>query len=139
MDVQHTGTKVATLAPRHTVVDKPDNPWAVLFRDLFHHRSAVLGMMLIGFLVFVALFASVIATHDPLQSMIGQPGEVPPLPRKAPCIPLFGCTEPMHLMGLDLNARDVFSRIVFGSRISLAVGFIALSFADLRVCRRLGR
>jgi peptide/nickel transport system permease protein len=133
MDAQHTSTssQVAIITPKNKVVERSDNPWIVLVRDLFRHRSAVLGMILIGFLVLVALFASVIATHDPLQSMIGQPGEVPPLPRKAPCIPLFGCTEPMHIMGLDLNARDVFSRLVYGSRISLAVGVIALSFAAI--------
>jgi ABC-type dipeptide/oligopeptide/nickel transport system permease subunit len=83
-------------------------------------------MLIIGFLAAVAIFANVIATHDPLLAMIGLPGEVPPLPRKAPCVPLFGCTEPMHLMGLDLNARDVFSRLVHGARVSLPVGLISL-------------
>lgn len=86
-------------------------------------------MLIIGFLVFVMIFAPVIATHDPLLSMIGIDGEVPPLPRKPPCIPLFGCEEPMHILGLDLNARDLFSRVVWGTRQSLPVGFIAVSIS----------
>lgn len=85
--------------------------------------------MIIGFLVFVMIFAPVLATHDPLLSMIGIDGEVPPLPRKAPCIPLLGCEEPMHILGLDLNARDLYSRIVWGTRQSLPVGFIAVSIS----------
>jgi peptide/nickel transport system permease protein len=98
-------------------------------RRLFRNRSAVVGMVIIALLLLTAVFANVIATHDPLLSMIGIPGEIPPVPRKAPCIPLFGCEEPMHLMGLDLNGRDVFSRIVFGARVSLFVGFVSVIFA----------
>ena len=129
MGVQQSVTKLSSGKSPTQLITRPDNPWAIFFRDLFRHRSAVLGMAIIAFLILVAIFANVIATHDPLQSMIGQPGEVPPLPRKAPCVPLFGCTEPMHIMGMDLNARDLFSRIVYGARISLAVGFLALSSA----------
>ena len=87
------------------------------------------GSIIILALLLVALGADVIATHDPLQSMIGVPGEVPPIPRQPPCIPLFGCDGPLHYMGLDLNGRDVFSRIVFGARISLFVGLASVTFA----------
>ena len=87
------------------------------------------GSVIILVLILVALGANVIATHDPLQSMIGVQGEVAPIPRKPPCIPLFGCDGPLHYLGLDLNGRDVFSRIVFGSRISLFVGLTSVTFA----------
>ena len=52
-------------------------------------------------------------------------------PRLAPCIHLLGCaaTLPEHLMGLDGNARDVFSRVVFGSQVSLLIGFVTVGFA----------
>ena len=130
-NIQQTGSTIAPKTTPAKIIEHQDNPWAVMFRDLFRHRSALLGMAIIAFLAFVAIFADVIATHDPLLSMIGAPGEVPPLPRKAPCLPLFGCTEPMHLMGLDLNARDVFSRIVHGARVSLVIGITALSFAAI--------
>lgn len=109
--------------------ERSDNPWIEAGRNLLRNRSARAGLVIIGFLVFVLIFAPVIATHDPLLSMIGIDGEVPPLPRKAPCIPLFGCEEPMHILGLDLNARDLFSRVVWGTRQSLPVGFIAVSIS----------
>ncbi len=133
MDVQRTDPKVAVLETKSPVktIQKSENPWVILLRDLLHHRSAVLGLIIIGSLILVALFANVIATHDPLKSMIGVTGEVPPLPRKDPCIPAFGCTEPMHLMGLDLNARDVFSRLIYGARVSLPIGIISLGFASI--------
>ncbi len=114
---------------------KGEAPHSSLFLDtlkyIFRNRSAVLGIIIISILVLIALFASPIATHEPLQSMIGQPGHTGQLPARAPCIHALGCptTEPQHLMGLDLNARDQFSRIVFGSRESLKVGFLSVTVA----------
>jgi peptide/nickel transport system permease protein len=109
--------------------DKPDSPLSIFVRTFFNNRSAVLGLSIIAMLVLVAIFADVIATHDPLISMIGLPGEVPPIPRKAPCVPLLGCEEPLHYLGLDLNGRDLFSRIVYGARVSLFVGMTSVTFA----------
>jgi ABC-type dipeptide/oligopeptide/nickel transport system permease subunit len=106
-----------------------DSLWLETLKNLLRNRSAVFGMMILGALVFMAVFAPVIATHDPLLSMIGQPGETGRLPARAPCVPLFGCKDTMHLMGLDLNARDLFSRVVYGARTSLVVGTGAVIFA----------
>lgn len=131
MDIHHPGSTSAAKTTPARIIERRDNPWTSFFRSLFRHRSAMLGVLIIVSLALIAIFANVIATHDPLLSMIGIPGEVPPLPRKAPCVPLFGCEEPMHLMGLDLNARDVFSRLVYGARVSLAIGVTALSFAAI--------
>jgi ABC-type dipeptide/oligopeptide/nickel transport system permease subunit len=122
-DILHLATtqgpqKVAT---KHILVETLQN--------VRRNRSAVAGLVIIGFLVFVALFADQIATHDPIQTMIGQPGERGKLPAKAPCLTIYGCPDPQHVMGLDLNARDLFSRIVFGSRTSLLVGFTSVIFA----------
>jgi peptide/nickel transport system permease protein len=51
--------------------------------------------------------------------------------RQDPCIHLFGCPkdQPQHLMGIDGNVRDQFSRVVHGSRISLMIGFTTIGFA----------
>ena len=92
-------------------------------------RSAVVGLIMIAFMLVVAIGADFIATHDPIKPMFGVPGEVAPLPRKLPCVPWAGCTEPTHYMGLDQNARDVFSRIVYGSRLSLFVGVSVVAFS----------
>ena len=106
-----------------------------LWRQAFHHfirnRSAIIGMVLVGFVLFMAGAAPIIAPYDPNQPMIGMPGETGRLPGKAPCIHLLGCPadQPQHLMGLDLNGRDMFSRVVFGARVSLFVGFFSVIFS----------
>ncbi|MCC6614445.1 MAG: ABC transporter permease [Anaerolineae bacterium] len=105
--------------------------WIDAARNVRRNRSAVLGLIIIGLLLLIALLAPAIAPYDPIQSMIGQPGHSGQLPRKPPCIHLLGCSveEPEHLMGLDLNARDVFSRILFGAWNSLRVGITSVGFA----------
>ena len=106
-----------------------------LWKQAFHHfirnRSAIIGMVLVGFVLFMAGAAPIIAPYDPNQPMIGMPGETGRLPGKAPCIHLLGCPadQPQHLMGLDLNGRDMFSRVVFGARVSLFVGFFSVIFS----------
>jgi ABC-type dipeptide/oligopeptide/nickel transport system permease subunit len=70
-------------------------------------------------------FADVIAPYHPNQVLIG----VEPVGRReAPCIHLLGCPtdKPQHIMGIDGNVRDVFSRVVHGTRVSLWVGFGAV-------------
>ena len=55
-------------------------------------------------------------------------GERGAKPRTPPCIHILGCpqTQTEHFMGLDGNVRDVYSRMLFGARVSLAVGFITV-------------
>ena len=88
-----------------------------------------MGMGIISALVFIAVFAPLFATHDPILTMIGVPGETGRLPSKPPCIPILGCEEPQHILGLDLNARDLYSRIIYGTRTSLSVGVITISLS----------
>ena len=51
--------------------------------------------------------------------------------RQAPCIHLLGCPadQPQHIMGIDGNVRDEFSRVIFGARLSLIIGFTCVTFA----------
>ncbi|MBL8147209.1 MAG: ABC transporter permease [Anaerolineae bacterium] len=102
--------------------------WRQAFRHFIRNRSAIAGMILIGFVVFMAGAAPLIAPYDPNLSMIGLPGHEGRLAGQAPCIHALGCPPEMaqHLMGLDLNGRDMFSRVVFGSRVSLVVGFASV-------------
>lgn len=102
--------------------------WRLALRRLFRQRSGIAGMILLGFLVLVAIFAPVIAPYDPIEVLIGKEDVKK---RINPCIHLLGCPEdqPQHLMGIDGNVRDEFSRIIFGSRISLFIGFATIGFA----------
>lgn len=94
--------------------------------NMLRNRSAVMGFAILGFLFSVALLADVLAPYDPTQVLIpaGRP-------YTAPCIHLLGCaaSQAEHLAGLDQNARDEISRVIFGSRISLFIGFTTVGFA----------
>ncbi len=92
-------------------------------KRILRQRSAAIGLALIGFLVAIAILAPVLAPYGPNDPLIGvEPGAVP---RQPPCIHILGCPadQPEHFFGLDSNVRDVYSRILYGSRISLTVGF----------------
>jgi peptide/nickel transport system permease protein len=103
--------------------------WRDTLRSVLRQRSAQVGLILLGILFLVALLADVIAPFPPDQVLLGvEPG----IQRRAdPCIHLLGCptSEPQHIMGTDGNFRDLFSRVVYGARISLFVGFVTVGFA----------
>lgn len=109
---------------------KPRSLWQNAFRYLFHQRLAIVGMVILSLLILVAIFAPQLATHDPVQTLIGIENVKK---RAAPCIHLFGCdaTTPQHFFGLDGNVRDLFSRVLYGSRLSLMVGIVSVTFAIL--------
>ena len=95
---------------------RPASLWRDTLGSILRQRSAVVGLILLSFLILVAVFAPVIATHDPQQSLLGvEPGVVK---RSGPCIHLLGCPadQPQHIFGTDGNFRDLYSRVVFGAR-----------------------
>jgi|SRR5579859_1717183 len=100
-------------------------PFQDTFRRLRRHRSAQVGAVVLGFLILVAIFAPVIAPYDPILPLRDVKR------RAAPCIHLLGCPteQPQHIFGIDGNSRDLFSRIIFGSRLSLTIGLATVTFA----------
>ena len=102
--------------------------WRLTLRRIFRQRNAIIGLTILSILVLVALFAPVIAPYDPEQVLIGieDVGK-----RSGPCIHLLGCPadQPQHILGIDGNVRDEFSRIIFGTRLSLMIGFSTVGFA----------
>jgi peptide/nickel transport system permease protein len=103
--------------------------WKDTLRGVLQQRSAVVGLAILGFLVTVALLADVIAPFPPDQVLLGVEDGVQR--RSPPCIHILGCPaeQPEHIMGTDGNFRDVFSRVVYGARVSLIVGFITVGVA----------
>jgi len=103
------------------------SPTVETIRRLLRHRSAQVGMALLGFMVLIAIFAPWIAPYDPIAILKDAPR------RAAPCIHLLGCPpeRAQHLMGIDGNSRDLFSRVIYGSRLSLQVGIVTITFAIL--------
>lgn len=102
--------------------------WRITWKRLFRRKSSLVGLAIILILVFIALTAQWIAPYDPLQVLIGIEDVKM---RQAPCIHLLGCPkdQPQHLMGIDGNVRDQFSRLLYGTRLSLIVGFSTVTFA----------
>jgi peptide/nickel transport system permease protein len=118
----------AEIAPIELPARKTESPWRRALRSFVHQRSAIMGMIIIGILALTAVFASLIAPYDPELVLIGveDVGK-----REAPCIHLLGCPmeQSQHLMGVDGNFRDQFSRIIFGARISIYVGFVTVGIS----------
>jgi peptide/nickel transport system permease protein len=102
--------------------------WRDTLGNLLRQRNAVFGGVVLLFFILVAVFADVIGTHDPNEVLIGVEGAKQLAP---PCIQALGCpaTQPEYYFGIDGNVRDVFSRVVHGTRVSLRIGFLTVGFA----------
>ncbi len=107
---------------------KSNSLWRLTMRRLFRQRSAVVGIVILLVIVFAALFAGVLAPHDPFQDFLGEENV---RKRSKPCIHLLGCDEemPEFYLGLDGNGRDVLSRLLYGARVTLRVGVTVISIA----------
>jgi ABC-type dipeptide/oligopeptide/nickel transport system permease subunit len=111
------------LEPLATVASR--TPFQSALRRFVRHRSAQVGMTILGFLVLVAIFAPILAPHDPIKPIRTVKRRSPP------CIHLLGCPadQPQYFFGIDSNQRDLLSRIIFGSRLSLEIGISTVTFA----------
>jgi peptide/nickel transport system permease protein len=121
-------TQVAQLDAERISGEKPITLWRTAWKRLFKRKSAIIGMVILGFLIFVAIFADVLAPYSPYEVLIGVEDVKM---RQSPCIHFLGCPadQPQHIMGIDGNVRDEFSRIIYGARLSLIIGFSTVSFA----------
>ena len=81
-------------------------------RAFVRHRLAVTGLLIIAVLSLAALFAPIVATHDPYTVDLLAAKQGP---------------SAAHWLGTDEVGRDVFSRLVYGARVSLSVGLVAVT------------
>jgi peptide/nickel transport system permease protein len=105
--------------------------WQITRRRLFRRKSSVVGMIILAMLILIALTAQWVAPYDPILSMLDAKPPQNIVRRSAPCIHALGCPsdQPQHIMGTDGNLRDEFSRVLYGARLSLMIGFATVSFA----------
>ena len=89
-------------------------PFADFVSRFTKSTSAMIGLGLLIMLVFCAVFAPVLAPYDPYESNLPQALQPP---------------SSEHIMGTDELGRDIFSRILYGARISLIVGVEAVGLA----------
>jgi len=99
--------------PLHNTAQPPWQVWGV-FRRLLRKPSGVAALGLVGVLLAVATFAPLLAPFDPLELVSNQ--------RLAP-------PGGVYLLGTDDLGRDLLSRVIFGSRISLKVGLISVAIS----------
>lgn len=96
--------------------DKSRSLWLDAWNQVRRNRFAVVGMLIIVILIVVAIGAPWFAPHDPYKlDLLG--GLKPP-------------NTPGHILGTDDLGRDVLSRLIYGTRVSLMVGLIAVGISS---------
>ena len=90
-----------------------------VWRRFCRNKQAMIGLAMLLLLIFAAVFANVIAPYDPVEQNL--------------LIRLQGPSA-AHWFGTDELGRDIFSRILYGARISLTVGLIAVSISCVAGC-----
>jgi len=91
--------------------------WSLAWRAFRRHRQAMLGLGLVLILGLAALLTPYLAPFDPA----AQGADI--------VATRFQPPSASHLMGTDRFGRDVFSRVLYGARISLSIGFLAVAIA----------
>lgn len=90
-------------------------PGQMLRRRVFGHQGLLIGLVVLILLTLVAVFAPVLAPHDPYaQSLMN---------RMEPPVFMGGTWE--HPLGTDHLGRDYLSRLIYGARVSLMIGAVA--------------
>ncbi len=89
---------------------------SLFWRRFKKNRLAVIGGIIVAMLFAIAILAPFIAPHDPDAINVRHVLEPPSL---------------QHPFGTDDLGRDILSRVIYGSRISLAVGFVAVGIATI--------
>ena len=99
----------------HVPVPSPSR-WRDVFRQILHSWSGRIGLVVATLIIAMAVFAPLIAPFGPDEVLLDSATNEVRLER--PCVHVLGCdeTEVQHLMGLDENGRDEFSRLVYGAR-----------------------
>jgi len=89
-----------------------------MFKDIVkrfaRNRLALVSFFVLLFIALVAILAEVIAPYDPY---VGDFAKV------------YAPPSPEHLFGCDESGRDIFTRIIYGARVSLTVGFVAVGIS----------
>ncbi len=95
-------------------IEKPESQFKQMWQALIQNKAAVAGMIIIGLLIFIALFGKFLTPYDPNYADLAVNKQPP---------------SAAHIFGTDEQGRDIFSRVIAGTRVSLSVGFIAVAFA----------
>lgn len=95
-------------------IEKPESKLKQMWDALVQNKAAVVGMVVIIFLIFIAIFGKWLMPYDPNYGDMAINKQPP---------------SAAHWFGTDEQGRDIFSRIIDGTRVSLSVGLQAVGFA----------
>ncbi len=111
---------IATLAavPVAAEILEP-SPGFLLRKRIFGHYGLMIGGITLLIIIFCALFADVLAPHDPLDQVLDRK-LIPPIWHDS------AKATWTYPLGTDMFGRDYFSRLIHGARISLLIGFAAM-------------
>ena len=91
------------------------NEWLRFRRVFFSRRIVIFGLLVIAILILAAIFANFLAPYDPYKQDLNSILQPP---------------SSSHLLGTDPIGRDTLSRLIFGARTAIMVGFISLAIAS---------
>jgi len=92
------------------------SPTSIALRHLVRSRVALASLAILLFFILLAVLAGVVAPQDPYLTSVTE-GLLPP--------------SRTHLMGTDLLGRDVLSRVIYGARVSMMIGFLSVGVSAL--------
>jgi peptide/nickel transport system permease protein len=90
--------------------------WGRFRRVFFQRKIVAFGLVVLSLLVFTAIFAPWLAPHDPYRGKMADSLVQPSM---------------KYLMGTDIQGRDTLSRLIYGSRTALMVGFLVVGIASI--------
>lgn len=108
--MSRTGANAGILVESEVI----ESPWRSVGRRTLRNKTALLGLGIVSGLILIAIFAPYLSPYDPLKIDI--------INRLSP-----PSTE--HIFGTDRIGRDIFSRILYGTRITLQVGIITVTIS----------
>jgi peptide/nickel transport system permease protein len=108
--------EIFTVSEPEIVIAPPVSEWKRFLKILLQRKFVIFGVVVLVCLVVVAIFAPLIAQYDPYKNEMGNTLLSP---------------SGAHWLGTDNLGRDVFSRLVYGARTALIVGFGTVAFAAI--------
>lgn len=98
---------------------KNESYFISVWNEFRKNRAAVAGMMILFVIIFAAIFADKLAPYDPYVQVYSEALQHP---------------SSSHWFGTDEFGRDIFSRVLYGARVSLLVGVVSVAIACVFGC-----
>ncbi|RFU66805.1 ABC transporter permease [Bacillus sp. V59.32b] len=109
-----TASNIPPLLPQHvqTAEEKAVSPWKEAWKNFKKNKLAIVGLSIVAFFILLAILAPLIAPYDVAKQELSNKHLAP---------------SGEHWFGTDEFGRDIFSRVIYGARISLWVGFVSVA------------